>query len=190
MRPVETAERRVRTRTFVGMGLVLGAAALGFATWDRDSAQTMGWVARHHVAATAPLTEADFDRAEVAVPDPTVLFASGTAPGGTAARAISAGEPLLRGDVRPAGAERTRAVTLTVAAERLPAGLQAGGRVDVWTGPAAAPSRVLADVPVAAVSDGSDAGGFAQIELLVPEDSGEQAVRAALADDVIVVRRP
>lgn len=171
-----------------GAALVVVAAAVGLATWDRGGGGTIAWVARHELAPAAPVTQADFDRVAVSLPDPGVLYPAATPPVGTAGRPIAAGEPLLAADVRPEAAADSVAVTLSLAPERLPAGLAPGAQVDVWTGPA--PRLVLSGVTVSHVASGSDLAGTAQVEVLVPTQTGEHAVAAALADEVVVVRRP
>lgn len=190
LRRVGAQDRRAGRRAVVGGGLVLAAAALGFATWDSGDPGTIAWVARNDVAAAAPLRAADFEQTTVMLPDPGVLFPATTAPDGTAARPINAGEPLLNGDVRAGGAAQHRAVTLTLPGERVPANLDSGARIDVWGGPAGSPTLLLADAPVAAVSAVSEISGSAQVELLVPESLGDEAVSAAMSEDLVLVRRP
>lgn len=175
-------------RTVAGVVLIAGAAIVGLVA-GREPPGTPAWVLARPVAADSEVSAADLVPAEVRLPDGAALWPGGTAPQGVARRSLPAGQPLMAADLGPTPAGDVRAVSLTLPPERLPAALQVGDEVDVWVRGGGAPQLALTGVAVAGIQSDPALAQLAQVSVRVAAADAEAAVAAALADDVVLVRR-
>ncbi|MQA05275.1 MAG: flagellar biosynthesis protein FlgA [Streptosporangiales bacterium] len=125
-------------RLLIGLLLVLASVAVGarlFATADRTTAV---WAAARSMDEGSVLAADDLVKRQVRLLDVTdkYLAASTTPVGYVLTRAVGAGELMPSAAVRkPSKAASRRQVTVPVNRGRLPAGLAAGRRVDVYVTP-------------------------------------------------------
>lgn len=183
-----TAVRPGRARVVAGTILIVAAAGAGLLA-VRSPAGTPAWVLNRPVAAAAAVTQADLVPAEVVVPDATMLWPGATPPEGTATRPLAPGQPLMAADLTIENDPDARSVSLSLPPERLPQHLQIGDQVDVWLG-AGNPRIVLAAVAVAGIAADPALATRAQVDVLVAAADAPSAVEAALAEDLVLVRRP
>lgn len=181
------AARPGRARVLAGTLLIAGAALAGVLATS-GSAGTPAWVLQRPVAASATVTAADLVPAEVVVPDAAVLWPGAVPPAGTATRPLPPGQPLLAADLAAEADPGTRTVSLSLPPERLPQHLQVGDQIDVWLG-AGDPRLVLDQVDVADIGSDPALAARAQVDVLITSGDAPQAVEAALAEDLVLVRR-
>lgn len=191
-------------RLVVGLLLVLVSVAVGarlFATADRTTAV---WAAARDLDAGSVLAEGDLVQRRVRLLEVTSKYlAADTVPlGYTLTRAVGDGELVPTAAVRrPGQAEERRLVTVTVARGRLPAGVSAGDRVDVYVTPATRaggdpqPAElVISGASVSTVGDSSRGLGAATAEtgvvLSVPPDQVADLINASRHGEVDLVKLP
>ena len=179
--------RRGRLRVGAGLGLVLAAAVLAWAATSSGGSTTQAWVARESVPESGVVEVAQFQLADVTLPEPAVLWPATTVPSGVTTRSIAPGQPLLGADLTSAAPTGLRRVTLPVDPDQMPEGLVAGDVVDVWTA-ATTTGPLIAGVVVQQVSPPDI--GTGRVEIAVPAADVAAAVRATAADQVVLARHP
>lgn len=174
-------------RVGAGLGLVLAAAVLAWAATSSGGSTTQAWVARESVPESGAVEVAQFQLADVTLPEPAVLWPATTVPSGVTTRSIAPGQPLLGADLTSAAPTGLRRVTLPVDPDQMPEGLIAGDVVDVWTA-AATTGPLIQAVVVQQVSPPDI--GTGRVEIAVPAADVAAAVRATAADQVVLARHP
>ena len=180
------ATERSGARLAVGAVLVGAAAVTAVMTTGEGGDGVTALVVTRAVAEGAALGSGDVRAATVQVPEPGVLHGPSLAPGATAARSLSPGEPLLVRDV-VASHPDDRRVTIPVSPEALPSGLGVGEHVDLWQ-PGRPSAPLIADVVVAGVTPPDI--GAASVEVLVGPADVATAVAATTTSDIVLARRP
>ncbi len=180
-------QRMGRLRVGAGLGLVVAAAVLAWAAMSSGGSTAQAWVARAPVPESGVVDVAQFQLADVTLPEPAVLWPATTVPSGVTTRSIAPGQPLLGADLTSAAPAGLRRVTLPVDPDQMPEGLVAGDVVDVWTA-ATTTGPLIAGVVVQQVSPPDI--GTGRVEIAVPADDVPAAVRATAAEQVVLARHP
>lgn len=208
--PASPAASRVRgprwkdPRLVVGILLVLVSVAVGarvFTTADRTTAV---WAAARDLDSGAVLSAGDVVQKRVRLLDTASRYVAGSQSpvGYVLTRAVGAGELLPTAAIVPPGKVGDhRLVTVAVDRDRLPPGLSAGARVDVYVTPKSSggendrpavlvvPAANVATAPQAGGQLGA-AGGQVPVVLSVPPDLVAALVDASRHGDVDLVTVP
>jgi hypothetical protein len=152
----------------IGVGLVLGSAALGAQLFTAADHTVPTWAAGNDLPAGGPLAEQDLVEVPVRLEAATNPYLTGPVPEGyVLVRPVAAGELVPASAVAPAASvdEPTRLVAVAVPGAATPASIARGDRVDVWEVPdtrdgAPTDAALLAPGVQVAATDTAD-GGFA-----------------------------
>ena len=147
------APRRLDLRLVLGVLLVLGSVVVGARVVAAADDTVPVLVAADDLAVDRPLSAALVTSRQVRLEDGLDRYLSGDVPDGyVVVRAVRAGELIPRSAVAPAGevSGQLRYVTVALPAAELPAGLRAGGVVDVWVAPGTGTAGAAAAGPDAA----------------------------------------
>lgn len=190
-------------RLLVGLAIVAVSVLLGVRLLAAADDTTTVWSAAADLAAGQAVDPGDLESVEVRFGSADLaaryLPATALPPGSVLLADVSSGEMLPRGALGEGAAEDVAELPISLSAESVPVGLEAGRLVDVWVTPADTAAgrareavRVLESVPVVAAPESAGALGPSmtrQVVVAVPVE--EQAViaraLAALAEGTVVL---